>query len=123
MDIALWVAAGLLAAASAAAALNKLLVPRDKLLQNPQMAWAGDFSQQQIRLISVAELAGAIGVILPWALDTARVLTPLAAIGLILLQAGALKTHLKRGETQMYVINALLIGCGAFVAVGRFADL
>ena len=123
MNAVLWIAAGLLAAASTAAALNKLLVPREKLLRNPQMAWANDFSDQQIRLISVAELTGAIGVIVPWAVDVAPVLTPLAAVGLALLQGGALRTHLKRREAQVMAINAVLIALAIFVAVGRFADL
>jgi hypothetical protein len=123
VNTALWIAAALIGAASAGAALNKLVVPRDKLLANPQMAWANDFTQQQIRLIALAELAGAIGVIVPWALDIAPILTPLAAVGLVLLQAGAVRTHLKRRETQMMAINSVLIALAIFVAVGRFADL
>jgi hypothetical protein len=123
MNITLWIAAGILAAASLAAGVNKLVMPRDKLLANPQMAWANDFSQQSIRLIAVAELLGAIGVIAPWALDIAKVMTPVAAIGLALLQAGALATHAKRSEYQMIAVNTVLIALALFVAIGRFADL
>lgn len=123
MNTALWIAAALLATASTAAALNKLLVPREKLLANPQMAWANDFSQQQVRLIAIAELTGAVGVVVPWALDVAPVLTPLAAVGLAILQAGALRTHLSRRETQMMAVNVVVIALAIFVAVGRFADL
>ncbi len=120
MDIALWIAAGLLAAASAAAAVNKLVVPREKLIANPQMAWATDFTQTQIRLIASAELAGAIGLIVPRAVDVLPWLSPLAAVGLVLLQLGAAATHARRGEKQVLPINGLLIALGVFVAVGWF---
>ncbi len=121
VDIALWIAAGIVAAASLGAALNKLLVSREKLLENPQMGWAEGFTQTQIKLIAIPELAGAIGLILPQATGTAEVLTPLAACGIIALQLGAMRTHAKRGEMQMVAINLVLIGLSAFVAIGRFA--
>lgn len=121
MNLALWIAAGVVAAASLGAALNKLLVPREKLLANPRMAWAQDFTQGQIRLIAVPELAGAIGLILPQATDVLPVLTPLAACGIVALQLGAMRTHAKRREAQMIAINLVLIALAAFVAVGRFA--
>lgn len=121
MNLALWIAAGLLAAVSAGAGVNKLVTPREKLLENPMMGWASGFTQSQIRLVAVAELAGAIGVILPEAADVAPILTPLAACGLAALQLGALTTHTKRREWQVVALNLFLIALAAFVAVGRFA--
>lgn len=121
MDIALWIAAGLLGAISAAAGVNKLVNPREKLLENPQMGWAEHFTQTQIRLVASAELAGAVGVILPEAFDVATVLTPLAACGLAGLQLGALLTHLRRKEWQIVALNLFIIALAVFVAVGRFA--
>ena len=121
MDVALWIAAGLVAAASLGAALNKLFVPREKLLENPQMRWAEEFDQTQIRLIAIPELAGAIGLILPQATGVAPVLTPLAACGIIALQLGAMRSHARRREVQMIAVNCVLIGLAAFVAIGRFA--
>jgi hypothetical protein len=121
MNLALWIAAGLLAALSAAAGVNKLVNPQAKLLENPQMGWAAHFSQGQIRLIATAELAGALGVLLPQAAGKAEWLTPLAAVGLAGLQAGALVTHLRRGEKQIALLNVALIALALFVAVGRLA--
>ena len=121
MDIALWIAAGIVAAASLAASLNKLLVSREKLLENPQMAWAEDFTDRQIKLIAVPELLGAIGLILPEATDVLPVLTPVAALGIVALQLGAMRSHVKRREVQMIAVNCMLIGLALFVAVGRFA--
>lgn len=37
----------------------------EKILENPNMGWANDFSQPQIRLIGLAEVAGALGLVLP----------------------------------------------------------
>lgn len=113
MNLALWIAAGVVAAASLGASFNKLLVPREKLLANPRMAWAQDFTQGQIRLIAVPELAGAIGLILPQETDVLPVLTPLAACGIVALQLGAMRTHAKRREVQMIAINLVLITLAA----------
>ncbi len=121
VDIALWIASAIVAVASLGAALNKLLVPREKLLQNPQMGWAERFTETQIKLIALPELAGAIGLVLPQATGVLPWLTPLAACGIIALQLGAMRIHLQRGESQMVAVTATMIALAAFVAIGRFA--
>ena len=121
MNIALWIAAGLLAAVYAAVGLGKLGQPREKLLADPRMAWVEDFSAPMVKTIGALELAGAAGLLLPQATGIAPVLTPLAATGLALLQVGAMATHLRRGERQPIPINVTLLVLAAFVAVGRFA--
>jgi hypothetical protein len=45
---------------------------------------------------------------------------PLAAVGLILLMAGAAITHARRGESQAIASNVVLIVLAAVVAWGRF---
>ena len=59
-----------------------------KLSGDPKMAWVEDFSDGGVRGIGVLEVAGAAGLILPWALDIARALTPIAAVGVAVLMAG-----------------------------------
>src|SRR3954452_797735 len=76
--------------------------------ENPQMTWATDFSPGVLKLIGVAEVAGAIGVILPGALDMATFLVPAAAIGLVLLMVGAAITHARRHELPNVAINVAL---------------
>ena len=119
MNVVLWIIAGLLAAAFAAAGLMKLTQPKAKLAASG-MAWTEDFSDAQVKGIGVVEVLGAIGLILPAALGIAAILTPLAAAGLALTMAGAAITHLRRGEKNMIPVNVLLGGLALFVAVMRF---
>lgn len=118
MNTVLWIIAGLLAAAFAGAGLMKLTQPKAKLADS--MGWVNDFSDGQVKLIGVAEVLGAIGLILPAALDIVSILTPLAATGLVLLMLGAAATHARRGETSNIIVNVVLGALAAFVAVMRF---
>jgi uncharacterized membrane protein YphA (DoxX/SURF4 family) len=123
MDVLAWILAGLLAALYLAAGTTKLLQPKEKLLAQGNMAWVEDFDGGQINAIAVLEILGAIGLVLPWAFDVLPVLTPIAAVGLALIQAGAIRTHLRRGEKQVLPINALLLVLAVVVAVLRFTQL
>ena len=118
MSIALWIVQGLLAVAFLGAGASKLSQPKEKLLKN--MPWVEDFSQPAVRLIGAAEVLGAIGVVLPALTGVLPWLTPLAALGLVLLMVGAALTHLRRKEYGNVAINAVLLVLAAFVAYGRF---
>jgi DoxX-like family len=61
-----------------------------------------------------------VGLILPAALGIAPVLVPLAAVGLVVLMAGAIITHLRRHQAQPIVVNLALIALAVLVAWGRF---
>ena len=119
MNITLWIIAGILAAAFAAAGLMKLAQPKAKLAE-AGMPWTEDFSDGQVKMIGALEVLGAIGLILPAALDIAPILTPIAAAGLALLMVGAAITHVRRGEQNMVPVNLVLAALAAFVAVMRF---
>jgi uncharacterized membrane protein YphA (DoxX/SURF4 family) len=121
MAIALWVVQVLLALAFLGAGAAKLSQPKEKLLKN--MAWVEDFSQQTVRLIGALEVLGAIGVVVPALTGILPWLTPLAALGLVLLMIGAALTHLRRTEYGNVAVNALLLILAAFVAYGRFFAL
>jgi uncharacterized membrane protein YphA (DoxX/SURF4 family) len=118
MNIALWIVQGVLGLAFLMAGGMKLMKSREEIAQ--QMAWANDFSDGQVKTIGALELLGAIGVVLPGLVNILPILTPLAAVGLALTMLGAARTHLRRGENQMIVINAVLFLLAAFVAYGRF---
>lgn len=118
MNIVLWIIAGLLAAAFAAAGVTKLTQPKEKLVKSGP--WAEDFPLGAVRAIGALEVLAAVGLILPALLGIAPVLVPLAALGLVILMAGAAITHVKRGEPSVLPINAVLLILAAIVAWGRF---
>lgn len=121
MNIALWIIAGLLAAAFLAAGAMKLLQPRERLLASG-LGWVEESSDGAVKAIGLIEVLGALGLILPAALDIAPVLVPLAATGLALTMAGAVVVHVRRGETQPQALGApvVLLVLAALVAVLRF---
>jgi hypothetical protein len=79
-----------------------------------------DFSAGAVKAIGALEVLAAVGLILPAALDIAPVLVPLAAVGLVLLMAGAIITHLRRHEPQALVVTLPLLALAALVAWSRF---
>jgi len=118
MSIALWVVQVLVAVAFLGAGATKLSQPKEKLLKN--MAWVEDFSQPTVRIIGALEILGAIGVVVPALTGILPWLTPLAALGLLLLMLGAALTHLRRTEYGYIIMNAVLLVLAAFVVWGRF---
>lgn len=119
MNIALWIVAGVLAAAALAGGVQKLVQPREKLVASG-LAWVEDFSPGIIKTIGGVEVLAAIGLVLPAVLDIAPVLVPLAAVGLALLMVGAMITHVRRDEASLIGVNLAVFAVAAFVAWGRF---
>ena len=93
----IWVAQGLLAVVFTVAGAMKLAVPRERLQLH--MHWAKTWPRERIKLLGLAELAGAVGLIVPRATGIAPALTPIAAACLALLMAGAAKTHKEPRES------------------------
>lgn len=93
----------------------KLMQPGAELRQNPQMAWAQEFSDGAIKAIGAAEVAGAIGLVVPAATKIVPMLTPAAGAGLAALMGGAAMTHLRRGESPVapLVLGLLALAAGA----------
>lgn len=120
MNVTLWAVAALLSLLFLGAGAAKLTQPKEKLTASPSMAWAKDFSPGAIKTIGLLEILGAIGLILPAAVDTAPALVPLAATGLALTMVGAAITHSRREEAQSAVMNLVLLALAVFVAWGRF---
>ncbi|WP_345752523.1 DoxX family protein [Microbacterium rhizophilus] len=119
MDIAVWIVTALVALMLGGAGASKLARSKEKIFENPNMGWADDFSQPVIRLIGLAEVAGAVGLVLPWALDILPVLTPTAGYGLAVLMIGAAGVHIRRREFAGIPFVLLLIAAPLFVAIVR----
>jgi len=81
--VLLWIAQALLAVLFLFAGVVKLTMPIQVLAQ--QTGLAGGF----MRFIALAEILGALGLVLPGLLGVKRGLTPLAAFGLAIIMIGA----------------------------------
>ena len=121
MNVALWIAAGVLATVLLIST-SKAFVPREKIAAKggPAAQWVEDFSPGALRAIATLELLAAVGLILPAALDIAPVLVPLAATGVALLFIGAVTMRLRRGERGTIVPDLVYLALAVFVAWGRF---
>jgi uncharacterized membrane protein YphA (DoxX/SURF4 family) len=117
MNIALWIVQGLAALVFLMAGSMKLSQPVDKLAA--RMAWVKSFSATQVRLIGTAEVAGALGLILPGLTGILPILTPIAAVCLVLLMCGAIYTHIRLHEMDKVVSPALPLVLALLVAIGR----
>lgn len=115
MNIALWILQALLAAVFAAHGWMLVSPPPELLpIMNEQLGVA-------FRLfLGVAEIAGAVGVLLPAMTRKLPWLTPLAAACLAFVVASATVLHAARSETSAAVTTAILFLLAAFVAYGRW---
>ncbi|MCS5734437.1 DoxX family protein [Herbiconiux daphne] len=109
MLIAYWIVAGLLALFYLYSGGSKLLQSRERL--QPMMHWVERAPMAGVRTIGALEVLAAIGLIVPPLTGIAPWLALAAAVGLVLLQIGAIALHLVRGEARQLGINI-----GALVA-------
>jgi hypothetical protein len=119
MNVALWIVQGVLAAFFGAGGVVKATRDRKRLFDDG-MTWVEDFSAGGVKAIAVLELLAAIGLILPAVTGIAPVLTPMAAVGLGLLMAGAAVVHFRRGEIPYIGVTLALMAVALLVAWGRF---
>ena len=115
MNIVLWIAQALLAVIMVGAGAPKLLLPRARLAET--FHWTRNAPLPLVRLLGLAELLGAVGLIVPRLTGIAPMLTPIAAACLFLVLIGALVTHLRLHESPALPAVAMLLA--ALVAVGR----
>ena len=118
LHITLWIAQVILAAMFLMSGFMKLSQPIDQL--SKMLPWAAQVPEALVRFIGVAEVLGAVGLILPSLLRIQPKLSPIAAAGLALVMLFAVVFHISRGETPMIGMNFILIAIAAFIAWGRF---
>src|ERR1700739_1634730 len=118
MNFALWVGAGVRAASFADTGSLKL-TESNQALSASGMTWTEDFSPAAVKFISVAEVAGALGILFPPLLHVAPALVPVAAAALAVVMTGAVLVHLRRKE-RVDAVPAVVLGLLAvFLAWGR----
>ena len=118
MTYVLWIVQGLLALLFLFTGGIKLVLPLEVLTEgSPLPGWF-------VRFLGVAEVLGAIGLILPGLLRIRPGLTPLAASGLMIIMIGATVLALAGvvpGGGVAPVLIPLVVGLlSAFVAYGRW---
>ena len=114
MTYALWIVQVLLALLFLFAGGTKLVLPLEQL-QGP-VSLPGAF----VRFIGVAEVLGALGLVLPTLLRIRPGLTPLAAAGLVIVMAGATVITAATGTVAMALVPLVVGLLAAFVAYGRW---
>jgi|SRR4030095_7846856 uncharacterized membrane protein YphA (DoxX/SURF4 family) len=113
MTIALWILQVLLALLFLFAGVTKLILPPEAMKGPVELP--GFF----IKFIGLVEVLGGLGLILPGLLRTRTALTPLAAVGLVIVMIGAVIISLKVGIAAALfplVVGVLLV----LIAYGRW---
>ena len=114
MTCALWIVQGLLALIFLFAGGMKLILPIEEMTKDVPLP--GPF----LRFIGVAEMLGALGLILPGLLRIRPGLTPLAALGLVIIMIGATAVTLATMDAALALIPLVVGLLAAFVAYGRW---
>jgi uncharacterized membrane protein YphA (DoxX/SURF4 family) len=115
MKIAVWILSALLAVAFLVAGGGKLLTPAGELQQ-----MAHGVPVVLMKLAGAAEVLGALGLVLPAATRIMPVLTPVAAIGLVVTMVAATITNFVSGQPGSAVLTIVLGILAAIVAFARF---
>lgn len=112
--IAFWIVAALTALVFLAAGLMKLARPSEALA-SAGMPWVEDFTTGPVKLIGLAEVIGAVGLIVPPLAGIATVLSPIAGIALAALMIGAAVVHVRRKESPLPPLVLTVLAVAAAV--------
>jgi hypothetical protein len=118
MNIALWAVQVLLGVAFIAAGGMKVFAYEKYKTMSEKNGPSG-LGHGLVVFIGLAELAGAVGIVLPMAANVAPWLSPAAATGLAMAMLLAVFYHVRRREPP--TAPAVLLLLAGFVAAGRFA--
>lgn len=114
LHITLWVIQILLALLFLMGGVSKLVMPA------AVMAKQSPLPVGFLRFIGVCELLGAIGLIVPGATHIKPVLTPLAALGLMIITIGATVVTVQSMGALPALLPLVTAALSAFVAYGRW---
>ncbi len=119
MNILLWIIQILLALLFLVAGVPKLIFSVDELMKNAPPN-AIRFPELFMKFIGVVEVLGALGLVLPGLLRRRQELTPLAALGLLVVMIGAVITTIISGGVGEAIVPFVVGLLLAFVAYGRW---
>lgn len=115
MVIAYWIIAGLLALVYLMAGALKVFRSREQLIAAGQ-GWVEGANTGIVKLVGALEVAGALGLILPPLTGIGPSLAPMAALGLVLVQAVAIGVHMKLNDTKSLPVNIILLAMAIVAA-------
>jgi uncharacterized membrane protein YphA (DoxX/SURF4 family) len=118
MNIALWAVQVLLGVAFIAAGGMKVFTYERYKVMSEKNGPSG-LNHGLVAFIGFSEIAGAVGIVLPMAVNVAPWLSPAAATGLATVMLLAVFYHVRRHEPP--TAPGMLFLLALFVAVGRFA--
>ncbi|MDA2810618.1 DoxX family protein [Nocardiopsis sp. RSe5-2] len=119
MNIVLWALQGVLAAVFLGAGLTKMAKPKEDLVA-PLGAWVESFPAPAVKLLGLVEVLGAVGLVVPPLVGIAPVLSPLAAVGIVMIMVGAIVAHARESAGSKIAMNVVLGVLAAVVVWGRF---
>jgi uncharacterized membrane protein YphA (DoxX/SURF4 family) len=112
-NVLLWIVQVLLAALFLFSGVMKFVMPVEAMTKGTSLpGWFFHF-------IGVCEILGALGLILPGITGIGRVLTPIAAGGLVIIMIGATAISAAGGQVSVALIPAVVGLLAAFVVYGR----
>ena len=118
LNILLWITQLLLAIIFIMGGGGVILQPIATLA--PKMSFVNYYPEAVVRFIGIAEVLGAIGLILPSLLRIKPKLTSLAALGLAVVMMLAAIYHLTHGEADAIFVPIIFGAIAVFIAWGRF---
>ena len=122
MNTALWVIQIFLASVFLYSGVCKATLPIDKLVSLGQTG-VEHIAMPYVRLIAAIEILGVVALILPWLLDIAPILTPVAATGFAIIMLLAAPIHYKRGEPKSVTFNSFVFLLCITTAYLRFKQV
>lgn len=114
MDIAIWIFSIVLALVFAAAGYMKVFRPIKELRSMP---WTSGYADRTIRLIGIAEVLGAVGLVAPKATNLFTMVSGVAAVCLSILMFGATVTHAKIKDPVSAAVTSTVLA-SASLALG-----
>jgi hypothetical protein len=120
MNLALWVAAGLLASVALTGGISKTFVPKKKLSGTHGGEWTEDVSGGFVKALGGLEILAAVGLVLPALAGGLPVMVPVTAVCWVLLMVGAMITHGRLNQYKLVMLNMVYLALALFIAWGRF---
>lgn len=123
MSTAMTVIQGFLIIGFTLGGLAQLFVPYATYKEFPFQGWAQEFKPWHVKVIGFLKVCAAVGLGATLFLPALALLAPLAAVGLALVMAGAMATHLRREEYPHLVGNLVYLGLALLLAYEKLVGI